>query len=123
MGREFRRQAHQLIRRDFATSELLDRKTFDPSIGHPFEVRESLFSQHIDVRARAEHSRDLHFLRSGEYGSLRAGLDALHRKWGWYLALGIALVIVGLIFVSSPVVPTLAAVIVPVMVAGCAAVS
>src|SRR4051812_49008471 len=34
--------------------------------------------------------------------SIRAGLESLHRNWGWYLALGIVLVIVGMAAISSP---------------------
>jgi uncharacterized membrane protein HdeD (DUF308 family) len=34
---------------------------------------------------------------------LRAGLESLHRNWGWYLALGIVLVVVGTIAICSPV--------------------
>ena len=39
----------------------------------------------------------------GPHIGLRAGLESLHRNWGWYLALGIVLVVVGTIAICSPV--------------------
>lgn len=53
-------------------------------------------------------------IETGPLGArnLRAGLESLHRNWVWYLALGIALVILGAIILASPVIPTLAAVLV-----------
>jgi uncharacterized membrane protein HdeD (DUF308 family) len=42
----------------------------------------------------------------------RAGLEELGHRWGWYLALGIALIVLGLIAVSDAYLATVASVIV-----------
>lgn len=42
----------------------------------------------------------------------RSGLDQLKRSWGWFLALGIALIVLGVVALGSSIVATLASVIV-----------
>lgn len=43
--------------------------------------------------------------------TLRHGLEALHRNWGWYLTLGIGLLVLGTLLLGAPLIATLAAVV------------
>jgi uncharacterized membrane protein HdeD (DUF308 family) len=45
-------------------------------------------------------------------GSIRSEIDAIHDSWGWFVALGIALIILGAVCIASNVVATLATVLV-----------
>ncbi len=46
------------------------------------------------------------------FGSIAAEIDAIHDSWGWFVALGIALIILGVVCISSDVIATLATVLV-----------
>ena len=46
------------------------------------------------------------------FGSIAAEIDAIHDSWGWFVALGIALIILGAVCISSNVIATLATVLV-----------
>lgn len=41
-------------------------------------------------------------IERGPGGALRAELEALHREWGWYLALGVLLVVLGMVAIAVP---------------------
>lgn len=45
-------------------------------------------------------------------GSIAAGIDAIHDSWGWFVALGIALIVLGAVCIASNVIATLATVLV-----------
>ncbi|HWE37476.1 MAG TPA: HdeD family acid-resistance protein [Isosphaeraceae bacterium] len=45
-------------------------------------------------------------IERGLGGALRAELEALHREWGWYLALGVLLIVLGMIAIAVPWVAT-----------------
>ncbi len=42
---------------------------------------------------------------------LRHGLEAMHRNWAWYLALGIGLIVLGTLMLGAPLIATLTAVV------------
>jgi uncharacterized membrane protein HdeD (DUF308 family) len=44
-------------------------------------------------------------------GSIRAGLDRIHDSWGWFVALGIALIALGVVCIMGDVTATLATVL------------
>jgi uncharacterized membrane protein HdeD (DUF308 family) len=44
-------------------------------------------------------------------GSIRAGLDRIHDSWGWFVALGIALIALGVICIMGAMTATLATVL------------
>jgi uncharacterized membrane protein HdeD (DUF308 family) len=44
-------------------------------------------------------------------GPIAAGLDELHQSWGWVLALGIALIVIGVVCISAASIATLATVL------------
>jgi uncharacterized membrane protein HdeD (DUF308 family) len=44
-------------------------------------------------------------------GSIRAGLDKIHDSWGWFVALGIALIALGVVCIMGDVTATLATVL------------
>jgi uncharacterized membrane protein HdeD (DUF308 family) len=46
------------------------------------------------------------------FGSISAGIDEIHDSWGWFVALGIALVVLGAVCIASNVIATLATVLV-----------
>ncbi len=46
------------------------------------------------------------------FGSIAAGIDEIHDSWGWFVALGIALVVLGAVCIVSNVAATLATVLV-----------
>jgi uncharacterized membrane protein HdeD (DUF308 family) len=51
-------------------------------------------------------------IERGLGGALRAELEALHRNWGWYLALGVLLIVLGMVAIGVPLVSTASAVLV-----------
>ena len=44
-------------------------------------------------------------------GSIRQGLDRIHDSWGWFVALGIALIVLGIVCIMGNVTATLASVL------------
>jgi uncharacterized membrane protein HdeD (DUF308 family) len=44
-------------------------------------------------------------------GSIRAGLDKIHDSWGWFVALGIALIVLGVVCIMGDVTATYATVL------------
>jgi uncharacterized membrane protein HdeD (DUF308 family) len=46
------------------------------------------------------------------FGSISAGIDEIHDSWGWFVALGIALIVLGVACIVSNVAATLATVLV-----------
>jgi uncharacterized membrane protein HdeD (DUF308 family) len=46
------------------------------------------------------------------FGSISAGIDEIHDSWGWFVALGIALIVLGAVCIVSDVAATLATVLV-----------
>jgi uncharacterized membrane protein HdeD (DUF308 family) len=44
-------------------------------------------------------------------GSLAAGLDKVHDSWGWFLALGLALIVLGVVCIVGDVTATLVSVL------------
>jgi uncharacterized membrane protein HdeD (DUF308 family) len=46
------------------------------------------------------------------FGSIAAGIDEIHDSWGWFVALGIALAVLGAVCIVSNVAATLATVLV-----------
>jgi uncharacterized membrane protein HdeD (DUF308 family) len=46
------------------------------------------------------------------FGSISAGIDEIHDSWGWFVALGIALIVLGAVCIASNVIATLATVLV-----------
>ena len=44
-------------------------------------------------------------------GSISAGLDRIHDSWGWFVALGVALIVLGVVCIMGSVTATLATVL------------